>query len=166
MPKQENAFVIILSIIMTFIVASMANVYPLSFALAIFRPLLLISVLIFWAMYQPRFVGLGVAFFVGLASDLLLDTELGSQAFSTVVAILALQIARSFTKRLQLSSAWILATLSLIVFRVFLWFLQSFSHNHIGMSGLVSLIISILFFPAIWWLLSLLNDKITHPSFL
>lgn len=163
---QQNSFVRIVNILTTFIVASMANVYPLGFALAAFRPFFLMSVLLFWAMYQPRFVGIGVAFVIGLAGDLLLDTELGSQAFSAVVAVLVVQIARSFTKRLQLSSAWILAAFGLLVFRVFLWFFESFAYSHVGFSGLIGLVVSVLFFPIIWWGLSLLNDKIDQSSFL
>lgn len=164
--SQHNSFLTIVAILLTFVVASMANVYPLGFALAAFRPLFLMSVLLFWAMYQPKFVGLGVAFVIGLASDLLLDTELGSQAFSAVVAVLAVQIARSFTKRLQLSSAWILAAFGLLIFRVFLWFFESFAYSHVGFSGLIGFVMSVLFFPAVWWMLSFLNDKVDQSSFL
>lgn len=153
----------LLLIFLSFVAASMLNVYPLSFALAAYRPMMLILVLIFWAIYQPRYVGVGVAFLVGLASDLLLDTHLGHQAFCAVVAVFLVQILTLYSKRLDLTSAWIMAAAALSAYRVLLWVLQSFGHTQIGLTGVVSFVISVLFFPLIWWLLSWLQQKI-NPS--
>lgn len=163
---KSNEAGIIGVIVTSFVIASMANVYPLSFDTAVFRPMFMILVLMFWVLYQPRFVGISVAFLVGLICDLLLDTMLGSQAFSVVIASLCVQIGRGFTKRLQLSSAWILSTAGLLIYRVFMWIFESFRYDYIGFSSLVGLVVSIGAFPVIWWVLVSINNKIDKQYFL
>lgn len=149
----------------TFVVASMMNVYPLSFALASYRPMMLILVLIFWAMYQPKYVGVGVAFLVGLAADLLLDTHLGHQAFCAVVAVFVIRVMTVYAKRLSFSSAWILTTVALSVYRLFLWLFQSFAHEGFSLTGFLSFVVSLLIFPVLWWVLMRANRRISPRVF-
>lgn len=149
-----------LGIIISFIVASMLNVYPLSFELASYRPMTMILVLIFWAMYQPRAVGVSVAFFVGLFSDLLLDTHLGHQAFCAVLMVFLLRLASSYAKRLDFLSAWILATASLFFYRCLLWVFEMFTHDNFAWAGLSALFTSIFIFPILFWLLIKIHHKI------
>lgn len=163
--NRRHSIQAILVILTSFVLASMANIYPLGFGLAYFRPMFMMMVLMFWAIYQPKFVGIAVAFLVGLSCDLLLDTTLGTQAFGSVMAVLLVQIVRGFTKRLSLSSAWILTAMGLIIYRIFMWIFESFSYDYVGFSAFFGLMISILIFPALWWLLLALNNKIDNLPF-
>lgn len=155
----------LMAIAASFTLASAINVYPLSFTLAPFRPMTLILVLIFWAIYQPRLVGVGVAFLVGLSADLLFDTHLGHQAFCAVAMVFGLRIATNYTKRLSFASAWILAVVALTGYRCLLWLFEFLSHTHFAWTGLVSLVLSILLFPVVWWLLFTIQQRIWSRSF-
>lgn len=150
-------------IVLTFVVASMLNVYPLTFMVAHYRPMMLILVLLFWAIYQPRYVGIGSAFLVGFAADLLLDTHLGHQAFCAVVAVFSIQVLTIYAKKPNLVSAWILSIAALSVYRVFLWVFQSFGQAGFGLTGFFSYLTSILLFPVVWRLLFVVHQKIGQP---
>lgn len=150
-------------IVASFMVASMLNIYPLSFALAPFRPMVMVMVMIFWVIYQPKLVGVSAAFLVGILSDLLLDTHLGHQAFCMVVTVFLLRIATNYTKRLSFASTWILAAASLLLYRILLWLFEMFSHEDFVWVGFISLVMSIVTFPMVYWLLSVLQQKI-QPS--
>lgn len=163
---NKNALTIIAVIIISLILASMANIYPLDFAVAMFRPMFMIVVLIFWVLYQPRFVGISIAFLVGLLCDLLLDTMLGSQAFSVVAAVLLVQNLRILTKKLTLSSSWIIGTAGLVVYRLFMWVFELFSYEYVGFSAVVGLLMSILIFPFVWTVLSKINNAIDNQQFI
>lgn len=139
----------LLAIILSFVVASTPNVYPLSPTMATLRPMIMIMVLIFWLLFQPRYVGIFTAFVVGIAADLLMDTHLGQQAFAAVVMVLALRIASIQVKQLNTLSAWFLATIGLVVFQLSLWILQLLTQSFfVAQSGL-SLLMSILSWPLI-----------------
>lgn len=157
---MNQRFMTIIAIAASFIVASMINVYPLSFGLALWRPMTLVLVLIFWAIYQPKVVGVGVAFLVGLAADLLLDTHLGHQAFCAVVMVFLLRLATNYTKRLSFSAVWILAVGALFGYRCLLWILELLAHERFVWSGISSLLVSILLFPVVWWALSFIQRRI------
>lgn len=153
-------FLPIVAIALSFVLASMLNVYPLGFAFASYRPMVLMSVLCFWAMYQLNLVGVGVAFLVGLLADLLFDTHLGHQALCAVLMVFFIRVATIYTKRLTLISAWLLASGALFLYTTILWVLQSFGQTGMIGFGIGSLITSILIFPPIWWLLSYALQKI------
>ena len=42
-------------IILSFIIASSLSVYPLSPSMAALRPMVMVMVLIFWLLFQPRY---------------------------------------------------------------------------------------------------------------
>lgn len=149
-----------LSIFASFVLASMLNVYPLSFGLASYRPMILILVLIFWTMYQPRVVGVSVAFFVGLFSDLILDTRLGHQAFCAVAMVFLLRLASSYTKRLDFMSAWILAGASLVFYRCLLWLFELLTHDNFAWTGFLSVLMSVICFAPLYWLLIKIHHHI------
>lgn len=152
-------------IFLTFVLASMVNVYPLSFVLAPYRPMMLMVVLLFWAIYQPKYVGLVTAFLVGLVSDLLLDTHLGHQALCAVVAVFTIQVLTIYAKRLSLSSAWILSIVGLSVYRVILWVLQSFGQAGFVLTGFISFAMSLLIFPLVWQVLFVIQQHIQKHTY-
>lgn len=144
----------------SFLLASMLNVYPLSFDFAPYRPMFLMITLIFWAMYQPRMVGVGMAFLVGLFSDLILDTRLGHQAFCAVAMVFLLRLANNYAKRLDFVSAWILAVGALLFYRFLLWVFEMLTHDNFAWAGAMSLFTSILIFPMFYWILIKAHNKI------
>lgn len=161
---MNHRFAIFLVIAASFIAASMINVYPLSFGLALWRPMTLILVLIFWAIYQPRMVGVVAAFMVGLAADLLLDTHLGHQALCAVAMVFFLRLATNYTRRLSFVSVWIMAIGALVGYRCLLWMLELLAHERFVWSGFASLVVSILIFPVIWWMLSACQQALSKRS--
>ncbi|MGP9519112.1 rod shape-determining protein MreD [Psychrobacter sp. AOP7-C1-14] len=149
-PDSENSTVLlIVVIVLSFIVASSLNVYPLSPSMATLRPMVMIMVLIYWLLFQPRYVGIFTAFTVGLIADLLMDTHLGQQAFAAVVVALVIKITSIYVRRLNTISAWLIASLGLIVFQLMLWILQMFIQGVFVAQSSLSLLMSILSWPLV-----------------
>ena len=58
--KTKQHLYIVMAI--SFIIASVLSVYPLSAEIALFRPMWMIMMLIFWLIFQPTLIGMGLAF--------------------------------------------------------------------------------------------------------
>ncbi len=149
-PDSENATVLLIAaIILSFVAASSLNVYPLNPNMATLRPMVMIMVLIFWLLFQPRYVGIFTAFTIGIIADLLMDTHLGQQAFSAVVVALVIKITSIYVRQLNTLSAWLIASLGLIVFQISLWVLQMFIQNVFIAQSALSLLMSIISWPLV-----------------
>ncbi|MGP9598376.1 rod shape-determining protein MreD [Psychrobacter sp. AOP42-A1-21] len=149
-PDSENATVlIIVTIILSFVVASSLNIYPLSPSMATLRPMVMVMVLVFWLLFQPRYVGIFTAFTIGFIADLLMDTHLGQQAFAAVVVAFVIKLTSIYVKQLNTVSAWVIASLGLIVFQITLWVLQMFVQSIFVAQSAFSLMISILSWPLV-----------------
>lgn len=149
-PDSENATVLLIAaIILSFVAASSLNVYPLNPSIATLRPMVMIMVLIFWLLFQPRYVGIFTAFTIGIIADLLMDTHLGQQAFSAVVVALVIKITSIYVRQLNTLSAWLIASLGLIVFQISLWVLQMFIQNVFIAQSALSLLMSIISWPLV-----------------
>ena len=149
-PDSENATVLLIAtIILSFVVASSLNVYPLSPSMATLRPMVMIMVLIFWLLFQPRYVGVFTAFTIGIIADLLMDTHLGQQAFAAVMVALFIKITSIYVRQLNTLSAWLIASLGLIVFQLILWILQMFIQNVFIAQSVLSLLMSIISWPLV-----------------
>ncbi|WP_201592639.1 rod shape-determining protein MreD [Psychrobacter fozii] len=153
-PDSENATVVlIVTIILSFVVASSLNVYPLSPSMATLRPMVMIMVLIFWLLFQPRYVGIFTAFTIGIIADLLMDTHLGEQAFAAVVVALFIKITSVYIRQMNTASAWLVASFGLIIFQLNLWMLQMFIQNVFVAQATLSLLMSILSWPLVLFVL-------------
>lgn len=150
---------LITGVILSFIIASMLNIYPLGYIGAVIRPMYLMMVLVFWVMYRSVMMSVWSVFLVGLVADLLLGTYLGQQAFSALLMAFVVRIILLSVKELKLAQAWFIAAIGLSVFQVSLWILQSFSHHQLIWLGFGSLLSSIILFPLLWYPLFWLNDK-------
>ncbi len=149
-PDSENATVLLIAaIILSFVAASSLNVYPLNPSMATLRPMVMIMVLIFWLLFQPRYVGIFTAFTIGIIADLLMDTHLGQQAFSAVVVALVIKITSIYVRQLNTLSAWLIASLGLMVFQISLWVLQMFIQNVFIAQSALSLLMSIISWPLV-----------------
>jgi len=69
-------------------------VMPWSGAWLLVRPDFVLLVLLFWAVHEPRSIGQGVAFALGLLMDVSDSMLLGQHAFAYVVAIYGAQVLR------------------------------------------------------------------------
>lgn len=69
------------------LVAVLLGLLPLPDWLAPFRPYWIALVLAYWALETPQRVGLGVAFLVGFAADLVFGTLLGEQALRLTILV-------------------------------------------------------------------------------
>lgn len=149
-PDSDNITVLlVVAIVLSFVVASSLNVYPLSPSMATLRPMVMIMVLIFWLLFQPRYVGIFTAFTIGLIADLLMDTNLGQQAFAAVVVALVIRIVSIYVRQLNTISAWLIASLGLVVFQLNLWVLQMFVQNVFVAQSALSLAMSIISWPLV-----------------
>lgn len=149
-PDSENATVLLIAtIILSFVAASSLNIYPLSPSMAAMRPMVMIMVLIFWLLFQPRYVGIFTAFTIGIIADLLMDTHLGQQAFAAVMVALVIKITSIYIRQLNTLSAWLIASLGLLVFQLSLWILQMVIQNVFIAQSALSLLMSIISWPLV-----------------
>ena len=140
-------------IFISFIAASAFSVYPLSPHIATVRPMLMIMVLIFWLLFQPRYVGIFTAFTIGVVVDLLMDTRLGQHAFAAVMLTLVMQRAGVYIKSLTMVSAWFMAIIGLITFQLSLWLLQLMTQSSFSIPSALPLLVSIISWPLLYLVL-------------
>lgn len=146
---SQSTVEIVIAIVLSFILASSLNVYPLSSSTALLRPAVMIMVLIFWLIFQPRYTGLFTAFTVGLIADLILDTRLGQQAFAAVLMALVVKVASIYIKQLTTLGAWFLACLCLLVFQSTLWIVQLITQGIFVTEAASSMLMSMACWPLI-----------------
>lgn len=149
---------LLMGMVLSFIIASALNIYPLGHALATLRPMFLVLVLIFWVLYRPELMRVWLIFLIGIGMDLLLDTHLGHQAFCAVSVAFALRVVLLYAKELTLSYAWKLATFALVAYQCMLWVLQSFEHGFVW-AGMGSMWVSVMIFPMVWYPLYWVNQQ-------
>lgn len=153
-PDSDNATGLLLAVIvLSFIVASSLIVYPLSPSMATLRPMVMMMVLIFWLLFQPRYVGVFVAFTIGIIADLLMDTHLGQQAFAAVMVALVIKVTSIYIRQLNTISAWLIASLGLVIFQVTLWILQMYIQDTFVAQSALSLLMSIISWPLVLFIL-------------
>ena len=76
----------------SFALALLLGLLPMPTALAVFKPYWAALVLCFWLLEAPERSGLGLAFVLGLAGDLIYGTLLGEQAMRlTILAFIVLR---------------------------------------------------------------------------
>jgi rod shape-determining protein MreD len=81
-------------IFFSLLVAYALSVMPWSGNWLLARPDFVLLVLIFWSAHEPRSIGQGIAFFMGLFMDVSDSTLLGQHAFAYVLAIYGAQVLR------------------------------------------------------------------------
>ncbi|WP_201574019.1 rod shape-determining protein MreD [Psychrobacter sp. H8-1] len=147
--SEHATGILLMTIAFSFVISSSLNVYPLSPSMATLRPMVMIMVLIFWLLFQPRYVGIIIAFVIGIIADLLMDTRLGQQAFSAVIVAMVLKFSSIYIKQLNAASAWLIATIGLLAFQLTLWILQLITQSQfVAQSGL-SLLMSMISWPLV-----------------
>lgn len=97
--QRAQSWLFIASIVLAFLL----QLLPLPQAVAPLKPFWLALVLVYWAIEAPESVGLGFAFVLGLAGDVLTGELLGEQGLRLV--ILAFIVLR-FRSRLRFFPIW------------------------------------------------------------
>lgn len=78
----------------SFLAAYLFAVLPWSGTWLLARPDLVLLVLVFWTLNEPRAVGQGAAFAIGLLMDVSDSVLLGEHAFAYVLAVYGAQVLR------------------------------------------------------------------------
>jgi len=89
-------------IVLTLVLALVANLVPLDGMALALRPDFLALVLLYWCIQEPRFVGVGVAWTMGLAMDVGDATLLGQHALAYAVLAYAAEFFRRRVLRFPL----------------------------------------------------------------
>ncbi len=76
------------------VIAFMLSVLPWSGRWLLARPDFVLLVLIFWTLHEPRSIGQGMAFAIGLLMDVSDSMLLGQHAFAYVIATFGAQVLR------------------------------------------------------------------------
>ncbi|MCC7039986.1 MAG: rod shape-determining protein MreD [Burkholderiales bacterium] len=97
--KQANPWFILL----TCFLALMANLVPVSGLALILRPDFLMLVILYWCIQEPRYVGVGVAWALGVVMDVADATVFGQHALSYAVLAYA---AEYFRRRMLRFPLW------------------------------------------------------------
>lgn len=111
----------LIAIILSVVIGSILMVYPLSYALAGWRPLVMLLITLFWVLCQPTWCGVWFAFGVGIFTDLLLDAPLGMNALSFVVLTF---VARYLTREHRIMSfgkLWMIVFIAVTMHLTFIW---------------------------------------------
>lgn len=145
--KRKSLFHLYMMMLLSFVVASILSVYPLAANIAVFRPMWLVIALIFWLIFQPRLVGVWLAFLIGLIADFLTDSRIGQQALCAVLVAFFVKFISGYLKKLSTNSVWLLAAACLLVYQVCLIILHFFTQAIFAPQLLYSVGVSILFWP-------------------
>jgi rod shape-determining protein MreD len=80
--------------VFSLLVGFMVSALPWSGRWLLTRPDVLLIILIFWTVHEPRSIGQGIAFMLGLMMDVSDSMLLGQHAFAYVVATFGAQVLR------------------------------------------------------------------------
>ncbi|XID75281.1 rod shape-determining protein MreD [Alkanindiges sp. WGS2144] len=144
----------LLAIVVSIILGSVLVVYPVPYELASWRPLFFLLLMLFWALCQPAWCGIWFAFFLGLASDVMLDAMLGQHALSFVVIAF---LVRYFTRNqrvLTFINLWIVVTSAIFLHLLIQLFIQEMAGIQFSiMKHWRPLWSSVLLWPVVYYLL-------------
>ena len=99
MSRERAMWVLPVSLVLALVL----GLLPLPAVIAPLRPYWLALVVAYWVLEEPERVGLGFAFLVGLAADLVFGSLLGEQALRLVILAFILQRFRARLRFFPLS---------------------------------------------------------------
>jgi rod shape-determining protein MreD len=88
---------------LTIAIALLLSAVPVPGALGYFKPFWVALVLLFWVIEAPDYIGLGFAFLLGIALDVLSGALLGEHALRLVFMV---YISGRFQRRLRFYPVW------------------------------------------------------------
>ena len=148
--QRDPLFPIIFSVI----IASVLMVYPLSYALSGWRPLIMMMVMLFWVLCQPTWSGIWFAFAVGIFTDLLLDAPLGLNALSFVLITFVSRFLTRERRIMTFANIWVIATLAVVAHLFITWIAQIMIGAQFPLARhWQPLLSSVLTFPIVYFIL-------------
>lgn len=141
-------------IIVSIIISSVLLVYPLSYGLTGWRPLIMLMITMFWILCQPTWCGVWFAFAVGLFTDLLLDAPLGLNALSYVLITFATRYYIRERRVMTFGNTWIIVSIAVVAHLLFILIFQAFADLQFSWARhWQPLLTSILTWPLMYYLL-------------
>lgn len=141
-------------IIVSLIIGSVLVVYPLSYSLAGWRPLVMLLITIFWILLQPTWCGVWFAFTVGLFSDLLLDAPLGMNALSYVILTFSIRYFVRERRVMTFSNTWVIVSFAILAHLIYTLLVQAIFDMQFSIARhWLPLLSSILTWPLLYYLL-------------
>jgi rod shape-determining protein MreD len=89
-------------VLLTLLLGLVANILPLAGIALVVRPDFLALVLLFWCIREPRLIGVGIAWFLGLMMDVADGTVFGQHALAYAVLAYAAEYFRRRVLRFPL----------------------------------------------------------------
>ena len=134
--------------------AYMLSMLPWSGAWLLARPDFVLIVLIFWTVHEPRTIGQGVAFSLGLLMDVSDSMLLGQHAFAYVVAVFGAQVLRVRILSFQLGEQTLhVLGLTVVASMVMLMLNLLLGEDFPGAGFLASPVLTALCWAPVTWLL-------------
>lgn len=138
------------------VAAVLLAMLPMPVVLEAWRPFWLGLVLIYFALEAPGSIGLGAAFLIGCAADLLVGTLLGEQALRLVVLVF---LVLRWRPRLRFQSVWLQSLTVLALFAndaLLVWVIRSVEAAVVpAVDSVLAAVVAMLLWP---WLFLLLDD--------
>ena len=144
----------LLVIVLSIVIGSVLMVYPLSYDISGWRPLIMLMIMLFWVLCQPTWCGVWLAFALGIFTDLLLDAPLGLNALSFVLITFFVRYFSRERRILTFWNIWTLAGLAILAHLLFIWFAQTLGDMRFSLARhWQPLLTSILFWPVVYYCL-------------
>ena len=139
------------SIYLSFILAYVLTVIPVSWPVATYMPSWVFITSLFWAIFFPHKHGVGMAWFAGLWLDVVMGYPLGVNAFSMAISIsLAIFIGPRFRIYSVGLQTWMVFVLAAVCQLLIFWAKNIFSVPASGLSSLWGAVTSALVWPLIY----------------
>ena len=144
----------LLIIVISVLICSVLVVYPLSYNVASWRPLIMLMVTLFWVLCQPKWCGVWFAFSIGLFTDLLLDAPLGLNALSYVLLTFSIRYFVRERRVMTFSNTWMIAGLGLLGHLLFILFSQVIAGMQFSITRhWLPLLSSVMLWPVLYYCL-------------
>ncbi|AXI03089.1 rod shape-determining protein MreD [Aquirhabdus parva] len=139
-----------LPIPVSLLIGTILTVYPVPYTWLAWRPELMLMLTLFWVMVQPKWCGIWFAFFVGLLTDFMLDSQLGLHAFVFVVLSFLAKFFMRNKRMLTFLNLWIISTVAVLSNLILLFIFQRISGNVLSLWFWGPLLPSIIVWPLIY----------------
>lgn len=142
------------AISISILISLVLQIMPLPIQVDIYRPDWVLIVLAYWSMALPNRVNVGIAFFTGVALDILLGTTLGIHSFALSLSVYVL--AANY-QRLRNYSVWqqaiVIGLLSALYHLVVFWLEHLLTDIYFQFAYLWPVLTSMVLWPWVFWVL-------------
>lgn len=145
-----------LTIIATFLIAFILTILPMPSWTIWLRPAWILMVLIYWVMFTPHAVNVGVAWMIGILLDVSMGTLLGEHALAMTIVAFIVSKTNSQLRMFPLVQQGVSVFVLVLIYQFILYCIQGFigqvPNNWLYWSSSVT---SMLLWP---WVFSIIRD--------